>query len=145
MQCLQKIDVKVVDLFFLKSPGNPPLKFWRRLWVGRYYDIDKVASPRTPLLYFFPRGDSSSWGEVDLTSKVNHQYDHMFKTIVNTNKNTTSMHMASKIINSTSKGKQLPYPETRVWFWKGSSLSSNCEPFAWKMHVALKKLHRKLI
>jgi len=83
--------------------------------VGRYYDIDKVASPRTPLLYFFPRGDSSSRGEVDLTSKVNHQYDHMFKTIVNTNKKYNLNAYGFKD-NSTSKGKQLPYPETRVWF-----------------------------
>jgi len=39
----------------------------------------------------------------------------MFKNIVNTNKKYNLNAYGFKDI-STSKGKQLPYPETRVWF-----------------------------
>ena len=48
-------DVKVVDLFFLKSPVNPCFKNLGEgdVWDRNIVNMDKVASPRTPYIYYF--------------------------------------------------------------------------------------------
>ena len=52
-------------------------------------------------------------------------------------KNASWMHMTLSIL--TFQKEKLQFPETRIWLWKGSIFSSNCKPFAWKMHLTLQK------
>ena len=62
----------------------------------------------------------------------------MFKNTANTGEKCILNAYDFKYID-ISKVKKLQFPETRIWFWKGSTLFSNCKPFAWKMHLTLQK------
>ena len=59
------------------------------------------------------------------------------KTLQMPVKNASWMHMTLSIL--TFQKEKLQFPETRIWLWKGSIFSSNCKPFAWKMHLTLQK------
>lgn len=89
---------KIFQIRAAVSESCPQVKVVLVLEKNKLHKKELCLTSLLGSIYCSPRGDSGSWGGVDLTSKVNHQYDHMFKNIVNTNKqNTTSMHMASKI------------------------------------------------
>ena len=47
-------------------------------------------------------------------------------------KNASWMHMTLNIV-TFQKGKNTNFLKTESVFWKGSNLSSNCKPFAWKI------------
>ena len=53
-------------------------------------------------------------------------------------KNASWMHMTLNIVTFQT-GKNTNFLKTESVFWKGSNLSSNCKPFAWKMHLTLQK------
>ena len=61
----------------------------------------------------------------------------MFKNIANTGKCILNAYDFKYI--DISKRKNTNFLKTESVFWKGSNLSLNCKPVAWKMHLTLQK------